>query len=301
MEDEIMSPDVVDTGSDEGNTGIEDTSEPDYTPNYSFRVREEDHEFDDWVRPAITSAEHENKLRELYTKAYGLDSVKSRADEYERKYSETNEKYGTLNSQWENMSNGLQKINDMKEKDFGTFRKVWQIPDHKILEAASEIMQYMQNPELKAQYDANQDRALQMLQQEQSLTQHSQQTAQMQRQMHDMKMQQVYGDPEISRFEKEFDKRMGKPGSFRDEVNSYGSLQFHNGKYVEPSVVVSTVYSRMKNLLGDMAVAQAQQQAAPQAQSVRSLPNMGSGKTGSAVKKKITSTDDLRKLAASLG
>jgi len=295
--DEFDSPEVLDTDS-----GVESpepaSEEPEYQPNYSFKVKDDEHEFDEWVRPSITSKEHEDKLRDLYTKAYGLDSVKSRADDFERKYSDVNGKYGSLNQQWEQMSNGLQKINDMKEKDFGTFRKVWQIPDHKILEAASEIMQYMQNPELKAQYDANQERSIQMLQQEQSLSQYTQQTQQMQRQMHDMKMMQAYSDPEVSRFEKEFDKRMGA-GAFKKEVNDYGSLQFHNGQYLEPSAVVGSTYQRMKSLLGEVQAQQAEVPQVPQRPSA-SLPNLGSGKTGSAVKKRLQSTDDLRKLAASM-
>jgi len=295
--DEFDSPEVLDTDS-----GVESpepaSEEPEYQPNYSFKVKDDEHEFDEWVRPSITSKEHEDKLRDLYTKAYGLDSVKSRADDFERKYSDVNGKYGSLNQQWEQMSNGLQKINDMKEKDFGTFRKVWQIPDHKILEAASEIMQYMQNPELKAQYDANQERSIQMLQQEQSLSQYTQQTQQMQRQMHDMKMMQAYSDPEVSRFEKEFDKRMGA-GAFKKEVNDYGSLQFHNGQYLEPSAVVGSTYQRMKSLLGEVQAQQTEVPQVPQRASA-SLPNLGSGKTGSAVKKRLQSTDDLRKLAASM-
>jgi len=296
MED-LDSPEVLDVDS-----GVESpepmSEEPEYQPNYSFKVKDDEHEFDEWVRPSITSKEHEDKLRDLYTKAYGLDSVKSRADDFERKYSDVNGKYGSLNQQWEQMSNGLQKINDMKEKDFGTFRKVWQIPDHKILEAASEIMQYMQNPELKAQYDANQERSIQMLQQEQSLSQYTQQTQQMQRQMHDMKMMQAYSDPEVSRFEKEFDKRMGA-GAFKKEVNDYGSLQFHNGQYLEPSAVVGSTYQRMKSLLGEVQAQQTEVPQVPQRASA-SLPNLGSGKTGSAVKKRLQSTDDLRKLAASM-
>jgi len=295
--DEFDSPEVLDTDS-----GVESpepaSEEPEYQPNYSFKVKDDEHEFDEWVRPSITSKENEDKLRDLYTKAYGLDSVKSRADDFERKYSDVNGKYGSLNQQWEQMSNGLQKINDMKEKDFGTFRKVWQIPDHKILEAASEIMQYMQNPELKAQYDANQERSIQMLQQEQSLSQYTQQTQQMQRQMHDMKMMQAYSDPEVSRFEKEFDKRMGA-GAFKKEVNDYGSLQFHNGQYLEPSAVVGSTYQRMKSLLGEVQAQQTEVPQVPQRASA-SLPNLGSGKTGSAVKKRLQSTDDLRKLAASM-
>jgi hypothetical protein len=297
--DNELSPDE-NTGSDTSveNTDIGGGGESDWSPNYSFKVKDEDHEFDEWVRPAITNKEHEEKLRDLYTKAYGLDTVKSRAEEYEKKYSDVNSKYGTLNSQWEQMSNGLQKISELKEKDFSTFRKVWQIPDHKILEAASDIMQYMQNPELKAQYDANQERAVQMLQQEQSLAQYNQQTVQMQRQMHDMKMTQAFSDPEVSRFEKEFDKRMGQ-GAFRQEVNTLGSLQFHNGQYVEPQQLVGTVYGRLKKLIGEAApgTAPVGTQGQPRA---KPIPNMGSGKSGTSTSKKIKTTDDLRRLANSL-
>jgi hypothetical protein len=122
-----VSPDVP---SDDGG----------WEPNYGFKVKDEEHEFDDWVRPAIQSKEHEEKLRELYTKAFGLDGVKSRLEENERRFQDVHGKYSSVNTQYEQMQNGLQKLGDLREKDFSTFRKVWQIPDHRILEEAASSM-----------------------------------------------------------------------------------------------------------------------------------------------------------------
>ena len=41
-------------------------SEPAYAPNYKFKVKDKELEFDDFVRGAVTSKEHEAKLRDLY-------------------------------------------------------------------------------------------------------------------------------------------------------------------------------------------------------------------------------------------
>jgi hypothetical protein len=136
-----------------------------------------------------------------------------------------------------------------------------------------------------------------MLQQEQNLGSFSQQSQQLQREMHSLKMAQAFNDPEIQRFEREYDKRMGA-GEFRKEVNNFGSLAFHSGQYMEPQVTVRSVYDRQKKIFGSLETPQPEAQ--PKAESrARPLPNMGSGKTGSPVPKRPRTTDELRKLAAS--
>jgi chromosome segregation ATPase len=227
-----------------------------------------------------------------------LDGVKSRLEENERRYNDVNGKYSSVNTQYEQMQQGLQKLGDLREKDFSTFRKVWQIPDHRILEEASTIMKYMNDPSLREQYDSGTQQRIQMLQQEQNLGSYTQQSQQLQREMHSLKMQQAMGDPEISRFEREYDKRMGA-GEFRKEVNMIGSLAHHNGEYLEPQVSVRRAYERMSKLFGSLETPTAEAQAKPESRA-KPLPNMGSGKTGSPVPKRPRTTDDLRKLAASL-
>src|SRR5688500_3044500 len=49
---------------------------PQYTPNYKFKVMDEEKEFDDFLKGAIKTKEDEEKLRDIVTKAYGLDAHK---------------------------------------------------------------------------------------------------------------------------------------------------------------------------------------------------------------------------------
>lgn len=57
-----------------------------YAPNYSYKYKDEDREFDERFRAGVTDKESEDYLRDLYTKADGLEGVKTKNSEWEEKY-----------------------------------------------------------------------------------------------------------------------------------------------------------------------------------------------------------------------
>lgn len=61
---------------------VEETPVPEkevYEPNLKFKVYDEEKEFEDWVKPYINK-DNEEKFRDLYTKAYGIDGIKKKLD-----------------------------------------------------------------------------------------------------------------------------------------------------------------------------------------------------------------------------
>lgn len=277
---------------------------PEYTPNFKFKVRDEEHEFDERIRPAVTSKEAEDHLRDVYTKAYGLDGVKKRAEDFERNWNEEKTRYQDLHSKHETLNNVLSRVAEIRQKDFGTFQKVWEIPDKAVLDRAREILSVMEDRDGQERLNRIYDDRVQALNQQGRLQQESQQSQALHMQMHSMKMENALLSPEVSSFAAEYDKRMG-PGSFRREVDSFGALEYHNNnrRYVEPQVAVSTVHQRLKTLMGSVtpAPAAAASEEPNDPIKVQPIPNMGSGKTGAPVaRKKFSSVEEMRQYAKSL-
>src|SRR6478735_8421853 len=261
---------------------------PEYQPNFKFRVDDKD---------------SEAYFRDLYTKAHGLELVKTRGEEHKKKYQETNQQFGDLRNQFDHVQNTLTKLNRLKADDFGTFQKVWEIPDRQILARASEILRYHDDPVASAEADKVFTDRIEMLKYEDRLSRESQTSSAVQRQLHDMKLERALGQPDISKFAQEYDRRMSQPGAFQEEVNRLGTIEFHAGRYLDPQVAVAQAFQRLSRLIGPLQEAPVSaptpsqnQQTAPKP----ALPNMGTGRNGSAVAKRPRSIADLRKLAQSM-
>lgn len=305
MEFENQEVETVETVENLGNEGQSEAPEaveaPEYQPNFKFRVDDKEFEFDERVRPLITDKEAEEYFRDIYTKAHGLELVKQRSDDHKKKYQETSSQYQDLRNQFDHVQNTLQKINGLKTEDFGTFQKVWEIPDAAILRRASEILKGHDDPEARDMIDRGHTARLERLQYEDRLSRDSQTSSQMQRQLHEMKMDRALSEPDIQRFSKEYDRRLGQPGAFIEEVNRLGTIEFHQGRYLDPQVAVTQAFQRLSKLVPVTEQQPASsQRSAPEQAPKAPLPNMGTGRSGSAVKKKIKSIDDLRKLATSM-
>ncbi|HYX39924.1 MAG TPA: hypothetical protein VE954_43060 [Oligoflexus sp.] len=281
-----------------------------YSPDFKFKVGESEHEFDERVRGVLKSKEDEEYFRDLYTKAYGLDVVKKRHEEKwnakEQEWQTKESEYSGLRSQFDRVQNTIQKLNTLKGQDFGVFQKAWDIPNQAILQRASEILQVHGDPEAQARADKVYADRLQMLQYEDRVNQESQTQQAMTRQLHEMKLHQALMSPDIIQFAAEYDKRMGQ-GAFLEEVNMVGTIDHAAGKgYTDPKDAVTRAQQKLAKLIGPLGSSPAsvsppaasQQQQKPVQRPA--LPNLGSGRTGTAVSKKPKTMADLKKLAEQL-
>jgi hypothetical protein len=311
-ENEINEPEFNEADPDGGSAPIvndEDSGEggeSEYTPNLKFTVDKKEYEFDERVRGLITDKESEDYFRDIYTKAHGLDLVKQSLSERDLRIQQRDAEYEALNSQTQTMQQAFHKLKGLKDQDFGTFQKAWEIPDNVVLQRASEILSVHGNPEAQQRLEQTYADRLRMLQYEDRVNNESQTSQAMRMQLHEMKMHSALSQPDVSSFASEYDRRVGQPGAFQEEVNRIGTIAFHSGKgYEDPKVVVAQAKERLSKLMGPLTPAlntpskapAAREKAAPTA---APLPNMGSGRAGTVTKKRITSTDDLRKLAASM-
>lgn len=113
----------------------------DYEPDYTYKVKDEILEFDEPLRAAITSKETESLLRDLYTRAAGLDSYKSKLEEKESYIGELEPQVGQL-------VQGFRNIKDLRDEgDYMRLFKILNMSDEKVLEAAEKILDMREMPE----------------------------------------------------------------------------------------------------------------------------------------------------------
>lgn len=276
-------PDVVD---EQQGAPEQEPEEPAYEPNYSYNIKSEERTFDERLHGIITSKENEDYIRDLVTKAEGLDTYKTKLSEKEQSYSEMQERYNEVETGFKNYEKGIQRLEELKNTDLSSFARAWGISDQQILDLARGLLD--ENPQAKAQRESQFNSVVQGWQQHDQQAQQQAYAQQESARLHDMEMTIAFQDSKVSDFEKAYDMRAGKEGAFREQVNVYGSSQWNMGNQLRPSQCVKAVMDQF----GVFVTPQnpSQPQAAPQG-TANPLPNMGSGKTGSPVSKKLSWSD----------
>lgn len=208
-----------DVSADTG--GVQDGSEekPAYAPNYSYKVHGQEKKFDDWIQNAIKDADTEKKVRDLYTRADGIDHVKQDRE----RLAETNQ---TLVKEKADFDQSLAELSYCVQKDdLTTFFEKLNIPKQQVLKWALHEVQMADNPALRQQTEQQRQAQLQEyhggLRSQQVMTQYEQAAVDLRGRELDFALKQ----PETLSVAESFDSRVGTPGAFRNEVIARG--QFH--------------------------------------------------------------------------
>lgn len=268
-------------------------SEPEWTPDYKFKVMDKEYEIDEFLRPAVTKDTYE-KVRDLYTKAYGLDHEKARAERYK---SET-DRLMPIEQQFVQQNKSLGYMGTLLEKkDYATLFKELNIPDDAVATYALDRMSYRElPPEKKQEYDRNlEDRQrLRMLElQNQDYSQQIQGTA-VQARASDL---DNHLSGPIKSVVDAFDTRVGRQGAFRDEVIRRGQMAYYTQK---KDVSVQEAADEVIRISGLSVQAPGQVQmsntanVASQPTQKAFIPNM-KGSNMSPVRKQYSSVADLKK------
>lgn len=270
------------------------TEAPAYTPNYTFKVMDQEMQFDPFLHGVIKDQETEKRIREIYEKAHGLDYVKP-------KYESLKNDYTGLNKKWGEVEGSLKQLGTyLENKDLGSFLGSFNLTDEDIFKYALERLEYFNLPPEKRQaMDAQMSR--------------NQQFAQMQLENERLKQQQeqaVIGGmaqqlnatlnaPHVTTIAANFDAQAGQQGAFRNAVIAHAQTQSHlAGRDLG---VQEAVESFIKTF--GLAAMASQPSVVPTAgvetsqagQRPQTLPKVNGGQS-TPVKKQVKSLNDLRKL-----
>lgn len=262
-----------------------------YTPNYAFKVKDKEHQFDDFIKASIRDADTEKKARELYEKAYGLDEVKAHRQKLQ-------EELGLIQPKFKDVEQSLKALGGfVQKKDYRSFFEALQIPKDDVIRYAVEELKFREMPpEQKAELE---NRRLQ----EQQFAQIQEQNQTYAQQMQDLVMRQAefelsneISKPEISTLAQAYDARVGKPGAFKAEVIRRGA---YYETVMQKNVPASELVKEIAMLMGGNPGAPngtLSQGNAVAAQQPKPVIKSFQGSSGSSpVKKVFSSIDEIRK------
>lgn len=278
-----------------------ETAKPAYTPNFKFKYPkldsndQEEKEFDDWAK-GFVNADNEAKLRDLYTKAYGMDFYKQKYGKINDQFKGYKDKYEPLVKTWNELTE-VYNAGDME-----TFFKALKIPEEKLYQfVLDKLNEREMSPEQRMERQRQTElkqRAMMLERENQSLQERYKTEI---TQAREFQLGQTLSKPEVSQTAKSFDERVGRPGAFREEVIKRGIMAFHaTGQDISPEQAVQEVLS----LIGGAQTTQAAQVAQqPQVQATQKsqpvIPNVGA-RASSPAKRAPRSLSDLKKLAETM-
>lgn len=264
-----------------------------FLPNFKFRVKDKEHEFDDFIKPVVKSKEIESKLKDFYEKAYGIDEVKSSRDSVKKQFEEIQGKYSEVEK-------SLQTLGEfVKKDDFRSFFSALSIPKEKIIQYAIDELKYQEMPlEQRQQIDSQR-------RQQTEFETAQRQNQELQTQMQNMVMRQTefelsneLAKPDVASIISSFDARVGQVGAFKDEVIKRGRFYESVHKVSPPA---SQLVAEVLTLIGQpKAQAPATQSQVVHAQQEKPVIANFQGGAKSPVKKVPSSIDELRKMRQQL-
>jgi hypothetical protein len=289
------------SGTQAGVQGMGDanTVAPAYVPNTKFKVLDQEKEFDEFIKPAL-SKDTEAKIRELYEKAHGLDVVKP-------KYQQTREQYKTLTDTHTKLVGNLNQLSQfVRDGDFDSYFQALRIPEQAVLQwVHNKLTQQQLPPEQQAVYKQTQDLRQQnyMLQQQLQHFQNGYETTQVQ--ARNFELENVLSRPEVKTAISQYDSLIGQSGAFRNEVIQRASAIWHATQQdiTAEEAVMKTIQAlglaRQQANSTAMNPGQASLTTGGQAKPLPTIPNVA-GRSESPTKKVSRSLDDLRKRAREL-
>lgn len=272
---------------------------PSYQPNFKFKVLDKEHEFDEFLRGSIKDADTEKKVRDLYTRALGMDHAKQERESIKGEYSKAQEKIAQTQYAHGKLSEYV------RDNDYDSFFEALHIPKEAVLKYAIDLAQRDQwTPQQQAQWqESRQTRQAA----DYYKTQNEQLAASQQQlsiQHREFELAQTLSRPEVSAAVQAYDTGASKPGAFRELVIRIGQAHSAAGKDIPAAQAVSEAlgYLRAANPGLGAATTQIQNDGGQQQLGVVQ-PNQKpvipavQGRSSTPIKSTIKSLDDLKKRA----
>lgn len=284
--DSIKQPSDAISAAAEGSA----PAEPAYAPNYKFKVMDSEHEVDEWVRPVIKSKEMEQKVKDLYSKAYGLDAIKPR-------YQSLREEHEGLKSRYSETERALSTLGSyVKDGDFDSFFEGLNIPKNKIMEYALELVRREQMPpEQRMQWEEGRKarEAARYYEMQNASLMESQQRLSVQQRTFELDM--ALNSPEAKAISESYNSGMGSDEAFREYCIQIGQAYAARGQDISAQQAVAEATRQLRAMSGQAAPSVGGSQVVS-ASSKPVIPNI-QGRGTSPVKPTVKSLDDLKKRA----
>lgn len=259
-----------------------------YQPNFKYKVKDKELEFDEFVRGAIKDKDSEEKLRKIYTSASGVDELRTQRDE--------------VVSRYQTVQGELTKVAKSIEKgDMDSALAILGIPPEKVFEWVSEKIKYENLPKEQQQaYDREREAVAARERLEERNGSFENQLQDIKAHARGLELDVALNGENIREVANAYDARIGKAGAFREKVALYGASVFAaSGKDVSAIEAASHVANEWKPFLtgpsgnGGDASPTAGKPTIIERNASPIIPAIGRG--GATGKQTFNSVDDLKK------
>jgi hypothetical protein len=214
-------------------------SEDVYVPNLKFKVHDQEYEFDPLLKDVIKDKNSEEKIRDIYTKAYGLDAAQKSRDSWKQKHEEVEGKVKAYSEIFD-LPIKLYKDGKVIEAVRATFK------DEDILEAAKHLIRLNQaTPEERQKMEHEFTQSKTNYQKEDEYNEIITKAQRAEYEAVQARIDLELSKGEINEIAKFVDTKFG-PNAFRSEVNLYGDAQYRAGRKIQPDEAVKAVYEKYK-------------------------------------------------------
>ena len=260
---------------------------PVYEPNLSYKIKNEEKQFADWLGSAVSDKEKEDYLRDLYTRADALDGFKD-------KYSKAEEEADMYYGQAQQLTDAFKAIQQFRDKgEFRKLQKALGVDDEYIVKMALDLVDEANLPE-------NERNAIQAKRKaDDELVQMRRELDQIKSERHNREIQNDINElkslvqsPEIKPIA---EAMMAKNQNFVEQVMALGKFEYDKTG-VEPTV------AEMVNRVADQNrwILDIGKQQLPVVEKPKTLPTVRGTGTTRTSPPKLRSLEDLKKLANSL-
>lgn len=273
------------------------------------------HEFDEMFKPLITSKEAEDKIRDLYTKAYGLDASKAYNQQLIESFQEKSKEYESQIGEYTKVKDDITFMKELFAKgDYLGYARAVGLSDEILDKLATQALSYRKmDPYQREAYDQSLRSRRDVYMKSKTERELEMRLKEQEDRINQINAQQMLATidatlekPDYSSIAQEFDSRVGEKGSFRREIVYMGDRLEQEGKPAELGNIIQALAKRY-NLAGSVdgksskaAVSNTVVAKEKVAQRPQSIPNVKGGASG-PVRKEVTSIRDLKKMAASKG
>lgn len=272
----------------------------DWTPNFKYKVLDQEKEIPEWARSAVTK-ENEAQIREIFEKADGLDHVKTQREE-ERAAREN------LDLNFSAIKGEITNLVGWRDKNLGIFFEKVGLPKQKVAQWLLGEIEKEELPEpVRRMYTEHeeQQRRNAELEAENFRLSNTRETDIVQARTNELG--QVLSNPEVAQLVSAFDARVGKPGSFQQMVVRHGHAEWEasgHKKDLSPKEAVDEVL-KILNLSQAASPAATPNETKTPVTEVKTkvvqqkkpvvLPSIGNGASAPAAKR-VKSVADIRKV-----
>jgi len=261
---------------------------PIYTPNLKFKVKETEHEFDDWAKGAITDEATEKKVRDLYEKSYGLDNMKQERQGLRDELTQTQEKLTSTDRAIDTIA-GYAKV-----KDWDSFYEALNISKNEVLKYALDLVQREQMPpEQRKQWEEGRTAQQQAKHYQEQAQQLQSERTQFQVERRESELQTEISRTGVSELAAAYNAGMGDDGAFRNFVIRIGQAYASQGNDISAEQAVKEAERQLRAVNPQQGTTVAQKGRTVVTPSTKPvLPNI-QGRGTSAIKSQVRSLDDL--------